>query len=178
MTLSDLSSIGSFISGVAVVFSFIFLSLQMRQANINQKAIVHQNRITRSSELVYHLSEPGVFSAWVKGLRGDADMKPDDFNKFLGLARVAFWSFEDSYFQTRSGLMDEGAFQGVVRTYRRMFSGAGTRAAWKTMRDSQDPKFAEFCDEVAAEGINSAPLADFDNWMKLVERERALQKSV
>jgi hypothetical protein len=32
MTLSDLASIGSFIGGIAVVLSFVFLTLQMRQS--------------------------------------------------------------------------------------------------------------------------------------------------
>lgn len=39
MSLSDLASIGSFVRGLAVVVSFGFLSLQIRQSNGNQRSV-------------------------------------------------------------------------------------------------------------------------------------------
>lgn len=39
MSLSDLAAVGSLISGIAVFLSFIFLSLQLRQANRNQRQL-------------------------------------------------------------------------------------------------------------------------------------------
>ena len=33
MTLADLAALGSLVRGIAVVFSFMFLALQMRQSN-------------------------------------------------------------------------------------------------------------------------------------------------
>ena len=44
MSLSDLAAIGSFVSGIAVFFSFFFLALQLRQANRDQKALMQQGR--------------------------------------------------------------------------------------------------------------------------------------
>ena len=40
MSLSDLASIGSFVGGAAVVVSFLFLGLQIRQGNRNQRVDV------------------------------------------------------------------------------------------------------------------------------------------
>jgi len=44
MSLSDLASIGSFVSGVAVVVTLALLLIQTRQANRNQKALMQQGR--------------------------------------------------------------------------------------------------------------------------------------
>jgi len=44
ISLSDLAAIGSFISGVAVVVSFVFLAVQLRQNARNQRAIMHIER--------------------------------------------------------------------------------------------------------------------------------------
>jgi len=44
MSLSDLAAVGSFISGIAVFLSFIFLALQLRQANRNQRSLMQQAR--------------------------------------------------------------------------------------------------------------------------------------
>ena len=44
MSLSDLAALGSFISGVAVVVTLVFLLVQMRQTNRNQKSLMQQGR--------------------------------------------------------------------------------------------------------------------------------------
>ena len=50
MSLSDLSSLGSFISGVAVLVSLVYLAIQFRQAEKNQRAVLNQGYITRVAD--------------------------------------------------------------------------------------------------------------------------------
>src|SRR5579862_4809924 len=50
MTLADLASIGSLISGVAVLISLIYLALQVRQAEKNQRALMNQGTAARVSD--------------------------------------------------------------------------------------------------------------------------------
>ena len=47
MSLSDLASLGSFVSGLAVMISLIYLAVQIRQAERNQKAMIQQGRTAR-----------------------------------------------------------------------------------------------------------------------------------
>ena len=47
MTLSDLASIGSLVSGAAVLGSLIYLALQVRQTDRNQMAAIRHSRVTR-----------------------------------------------------------------------------------------------------------------------------------
>ncbi|HEX3432128.1 MAG TPA: hypothetical protein VHT03_14710 [Rhizomicrobium sp.] len=42
MSLSDLASLGSFVSAFAVLASLVYLALQVRQAEKNQRAILNQ----------------------------------------------------------------------------------------------------------------------------------------
>ena len=58
MTFADLSSLGGFISGIAVVITLIFLLLQMRQTDKNQKALLQQGRSARVTELILKRTEP------------------------------------------------------------------------------------------------------------------------
>jgi len=60
MSLSDLAAIGSFISGIAVFMSFIFLSLQLRQANRNQRSLMQQSRTGRNVEILLKIADPAV----------------------------------------------------------------------------------------------------------------------
>src|SRR5579864_7709910 len=104
MTLSELASIGSFVSGLAVLVSLVFLTLQIHQANKNQRAIIQQGRATRLADFLLHVAEPSLLPAWSAGLRGDREIGPDRHFQFMYVARARFISFEDSFLQRRSGL--------------------------------------------------------------------------
>jgi len=58
MTLSDLAALGSFVSGVAILVSLVFLYFQLRQvyaqirlAERNQQATIQQDRYGRVFEV-------------------------------------------------------------------------------------------------------------------------------
>lgn len=50
ISLEAISSIGSMMSGLAVLGSLVYLSLQVKQAEKNQQAIIQQTRSTRNAE--------------------------------------------------------------------------------------------------------------------------------
>ena len=68
MSLSDLASVGSFVSGIAVLVSLIYLALQVRQAEKNQRALIHQGRVAQSTERFLRFADPGFSRAYLKGL--------------------------------------------------------------------------------------------------------------
>jgi hypothetical protein len=51
-SLCDLAAVGSFVSDIAAVFSFIFLALQIRQANRNQKSLMQQGRSASNVDIL------------------------------------------------------------------------------------------------------------------------------
>src|SRR5215469_1497977 len=71
MPLSDLASLGSFVSGVAVLISLVFLyfqvrqvTAQVRQAERNQQASIRHTRVSRSVQLQLEISEPERSNLW------------------------------------------------------------------------------------------------------------------
>ena len=58
MTLSDISSIVGVISGLAVLASLVYLSLQVRQTERNQRALMNQGVINGISENLRWSTEP------------------------------------------------------------------------------------------------------------------------
>jgi hypothetical protein len=63
MSLSDLASLGSFVNGLAVLISLIYLALQVRQTNRNQQIAIRHIRASRIVELQLALADPGVAGA-------------------------------------------------------------------------------------------------------------------
>ena len=82
MSLSDLASIGSFVSAIAVIISLIYVSVQVRQAHRNQQASIRQGRSTRIVNLFIEASNPSVADAVAKGIAGAADISSTQFEQF------------------------------------------------------------------------------------------------
>jgi hypothetical protein len=99
MSLSDLASLGSFVSGFAVLISLIYLSLQVRQTKRNQQIAIRHSRASRIVELsarspAWRIARPnfgGRFLAFMDGVvAGAAVEAPVDLS--LEAWKVAFAS--------------------------------------------------------------------------------------
>src|SRR5215469_17016584 len=88
MTLSDLASIGSFVSGIAVLVSLVYLAIQVRQNTRNlraQTAVSHYQMVAHLDEMV---ADPRYLDAFDKGTRGDRNLNRDEFLQFACLMRT------------------------------------------------------------------------------------------
>jgi hypothetical protein len=95
VSLSDLAAIGSFVSGISALITLVFLVVQIRQANQNQRAMVQQGRATRIADFLLRVIDPALLPAWTMGLKGAVDIGSDRYFQFLYMARVRFLSLEE-----------------------------------------------------------------------------------
>ena len=65
MSLSDLASLGSFVSGIAVLMSLVYLALQVRQTERNQQISIRHSRASRTVQLHLALADPAPASGRV-----------------------------------------------------------------------------------------------------------------
>jgi hypothetical protein len=155
MSLSDLASLGTFVSGAAVLVSLIFLyfqlgqlSRQVRQAEKNQQAAVRQGRTATAVQIALALADPEVASAAIA-----VEAEPTDIQvrQFLGLMRALFANYEDTFYQHRAGLLDDLAFESWKRTALAGLRSAPRRVAWKWVRGAFGAEFEAFIDQLVAE---------------------------
>src|ERR1043166_8220525 len=156
MSLSDLASLGSFVSGFAVLASLIYLALQVRQTKHNQQIAIRHSRVSRIVELHLALADPGVVDAWLHGSGNSQEITQTQLSQFINLCRALFFHFEDSFYQREEGLLNDDAFETVVAGARLSARSPGWRAAWKMARPNFGGPFLAFMDEVVA-GSASEP---------------------
>jgi len=132
MSLSDLASIGSLVSGVAVLVSLIYLAEQVRQTN--QQASIRHSRVTRTVDIQLAQTDPSVANAWRRGLQDPDEITEAELVQFLAVCRALFFHFEDSFYQHEEGLLNEDAFSTVLAGARALAGFPGFRVAWKTTR--------------------------------------------
>ena len=158
MSLSDLASLGSFVSGFAVLMSLIYLALQVRQTKRNQQIAIRHSRATRIVELHMGLADRAVADAWLHGSASPQDITQTELSQFINLCRALFFHFEDSFYQREEGLLNDDAFETVVSGARLSARSPGWRAAWKLARPNFGGRFLAFMDGVVAGAAGGPPV--------------------
>src|SRR5215472_18516570 len=104
MSLSDLASLGSFVSGFAVLVSLVFLyfqlrqlGIQVRQAEKNQVASIGHTRATRMVDfLMRRATSPQFADAVRKGSWGHDDVSLTELAQFRSYIQAAYLNNRDS----------------------------------------------------------------------------------
>jgi hypothetical protein len=147
MTLTDLASLGSFVSGVAVLVSLVYLSLQIRQNTKHSRALIQQGRAGRIADMSLRLAELRNDNGLDKCFEGASDVSAKDLARFLFVCRSIFASAEDSHLQNMQGLLDGAAYESFVASVKAGMASPGVGAAWLLTRDMYEPHFRAFMDE-------------------------------
>jgi hypothetical protein len=158
MSLSDLASLGSFVNGLAVLISLIYLSLQVRQTKRNQQIAIRHSRASRIVDLQLALADPGVANAWLHGSGSPQELTQNELSQFVNLCRALFFHFEDSFYQREEGLLNDAAFETVVAGARLSARSPGWRVAWRIARPNFGGRFLDFMDGVVARSAAEPPL--------------------
>lgn len=158
MSLSVLASLGSFVSGFAVLISLVYLALQVRQTERNQQISIRHSRATRIVELHLALADPAVADAWLHGSVSPQQLTQTELSQFINLCRAMFFHFEDSFYQREEGLLNDAAFETVVAGVRLSARSPGWRAAWRIARPNFGGRFLAFMDGVVAASAVESPV--------------------
>jgi hypothetical protein len=148
MSISQLATIISLVSGMAVVVSLIFLALQIRQSNRNQKSLMQQGRTTRTVEIMLKMTDRHVGETIEIAHRNCAALNPAQIWCFYGFAGAIFWTYEDSFLQLQANTLDASSWQSDETTLKRLLAFPAYRVVWKMARDGMGPRFREYIDSV------------------------------
>jgi hypothetical protein len=177
MSLSDLASIGSLVSGAAVLGSLIYLALQVQHADRNQQASIRHSRITRVVDILNARLGPDVADAWRHGVQNPDEITQTEVTQFLTMCTAYFAHLEDSFFQHEEGLLNEAAFAFVLSGTRALAGYPGIRAAWKSnVRPLHAAgRFRDFMDGAVARASREPPnrYPTVDEWRAAYAAETA-----
>jgi hypothetical protein len=178
MSLSDLASLGSFVSGLAVLVSLIFLYFQVRQvkqqvrqAERNQQAAIRQGRAGRSVAISMGAADSGLADALFKATSGSPDLTALDVYRFGRYCHAVFINHEDAFYQNQDGLLTDSAFAAVVGTLKTALSRPGFRVQWKQARARYGAEFTEFMDKLVAETPVEMGSSDPAEWRNALAAE-------
>ena len=155
MTLSDLASFGSFISGVAVVASLIYLAVQIQQNTRHTRALIHQGSAARTNSIMMGLMPADFCAAWIEGNYANATPELIKQRQFFYHCLTALNAMEDHHLQHKDGLLSQEQYARGCDNFRRLLMEPGFRDYWTTYRNniiSVAPNYCAFVDSLCTTG--------------------------
>ena len=158
MSLSDLASIGSFVSGFAVLVSLIFLYYQLRQitaqvlqAERNQQAANRAVRTSRIVEILMGTAEPSIADALAKGNAGSPDITDIQIRQFFAYSSARFYNAQDTFQQFQQGFLDDAIFKSLVGGLKVSLTQPGTLAFFDGHHSGFSDEFVNFVRNLASD---------------------------
>jgi hypothetical protein len=150
MSLSDLASLGSFVSGVAVLISLIYVGYQVRQASKHQRSLMMQGRASRVMNVQLSLADPTLAPVWNKMLDRPETLSDLELRQAGSIAAVFFASLEETWLEGRESLQSKAVHETTERRIAWLLSVPFLRAYWPSVRRESifEPVFAELVDRV------------------------------
>jgi hypothetical protein len=169
MSLSDLASVGSFVSAIAVVISLVYLSVQIRQNTRHQRASMQQARAASTVDMMLRTTEAEMPETILRGRAGDPDLEPEKLEKFLRIMTAIFVNFEDGYLLRRAGMLDSASDSEALRHH--ILPHAGYRAAWTILHRGLQPDFQKHVEAILQETPINASFDRRDLWKKTLTEQ-------
>jgi hypothetical protein len=180
MSLSDLASLGSFVSGAAVLISLVFLYFQLRQVSQqvtqtekNQRAAIRMGRTTRANDLYAQGMNFDVARVITKATRCE-DLSEVETDIYASYCTATLTNWEDTYFQYRSGLLDKAVWESEEANVRLSLSRPAFRAMWQNVQILYGQEFRHYVENLAAQVTVFLPL-ELAPWHKMAVQEQLAQ---
>lgn len=154
MNFSDLATVGSFLSSLAVCASLVYLALQVRQSDRNQRTLLQQGTSERNVASVSKFTDAHLADLMVKAQHDDVDFTDSQLLQLNSALRAGLLGFQDQFLLRRINLIDSTQHDSQERAYQSMFAMPVMRALWHSQRALYAPEFVAYADAL----IGSVPL--------------------
>ena len=171
MSFAHLASFAGLASSVAVLISLLFLGLQIRQSNRNQRSLMQQGRSARNVDLLSRLTDPKLSGTLFRLSTGET-LADAEYLVVYGYTAAIFWSYEDCFLQFRSGMLDPKSWASDVATLQRLLSNPTYRAVWRVARNAMGDDYKSFLDGIAAEAKHTVPVNLVETLRQYIAEER------
>jgi len=166
MVLDQLGSIGSIISGIAVVVSLIYLAIQIRRNTEAERTSTYQSIVSDFGTMNNNLAgNPELSHMFVEALENYHEFNDEDKARISQMFFQIFRMFENMFYQQKKGYLDQDLWVGWKRLMLTYFARPGFQTWWEHRRVVYAKPFVNFL-ETEKLDINVKSYKDITNLKK------------
>jgi len=145
MALDQLGSIGSIISGIAVVISLIYLAIQIRQNTEAGRTSTYQSIVSDFGTMNNNLAgNPELSHMFVDALENYHEFNDQEKARISQMFFQIFRMFENMFYQQKKGYLDQDLWIGWKRLMLTYFARPGFQTWWEHRRVVYAEPFVQF----------------------------------
>jgi len=147
VTLSELGSLGEFISGLAVVVTLVYLALQIRHNTRAVRSNMHQDMIESTLRIAESVSDNADVGRIV--LRADEEydaLTAVERIRFEAYAERVFSNFESVFYSYRNSMIEQDLWESWESSYLDDIERNSLRRFWQEQRPLHLSDFMDFID--------------------------------
>jgi hypothetical protein len=153
MSLTDLASLGSFVSGVAVAVTLVFLVVQLRQNTRAVKGAASQAHSAAYQELSNIIVVNGDMARiWRVGNSDMAKLNDDERVRYIAYLSGIFRFMESARVQWQLGQLDREHWFELETEIKDFAMQPGVRSYWEIRRHWHAEEFRRFFDSLPKAG--------------------------
>jgi hypothetical protein len=138
--------------------SLVYLAIQVRQAEKNQRAVLNQGYITRVADYLRWYAESPINELRTRVIAGDTSFTAEELLRLQLAFRVTLLSAQDAYLQHKTGLVDEMTLENSMRSVRNSWLNQPVyRALWLQQAPTIAPEFAAVIETMLREILVTKP---------------------
>lgn len=153
MVLSEVASISTAVSGLAVTASLIYVGIQTKQNVRHTRALIHQGTAARTTNLLLGFMNAESVAAWIEGNGGTPAPELIRQRQFYYHCGIVMIAMEDYFSQHEDGLLSNEQFSRGTATFRERLREPGLRTYWLKQRETMTkaaPRYCAFIDSLCA----------------------------
>jgi hypothetical protein len=153
MSLEEISFLSQIIAAVAIAISLVFVAVQLNQAEVTQRAMMHQARTQRGMDMALRSADSHLVQAMGHIIQLDMNTSPAHFVQMSSLIRAMVLNLADVAWQHKAGLLDKRTLDNTAAPLRGLFAFQGLRAVWLMNRASFAGEIADTFNSLVIEGV-------------------------
>ncbi len=169
MTIFELGALGEFLGSIAVVFTLIYLAIQIRQNTRSGRAQSRQTLITQWSSTNWELSrDPELLRIYAEALTNWPDLPNDKKTMFdIGMGHYLA-NIQNGLLLRDSGMLDDGTLDQVAGFMLICIRSSGGSKWWRTTANAF-PETRKYLNEILAHDKDPTATAEnlVPHWMAM-----------
>ncbi len=150
MSISELGSLGEFISSLAVLATLIYLAVQIRQNTHATRATSHHAVTEALNQLNLALAtDDSTAKTWRDGMRDRGALDDLQREQYDALLRAYLHVCDTMFYQARVGAGDHGLWKAEERYLGVVLNSEGGKAWWQENCQSVSVDFRRAAEEIA-----------------------------
>ena len=155
MDMQTLANLGEFIGGIGVIFSLIYLAVQVRSNTNSQRADITARTLERLGAMQYQLAKDSDFTKMhMRGLAAPASLDATQRVQFTWIMTEMFSSWEYMFYQAEQGNLDQQIWQRWEETIKWWLTFPGTIAFWRGKPTPYGTDYSEFIERSIRDGYH------------------------